>query len=583
MEKRVALLVVLCVVVFVGWNFVYQWMFPPPPRPPAAPERPAPAEPEPERAPKPQEDAPAEPAEEPAVQPEERERTSTVSNEHVVFVLTNRGAGIEEATVLLNGHQRVALLRPFDEDIPHLALQAEGSDDDLIRTPWTVAEESPQGVTYTFKMRNGLVIEKRFRLDPGVHSLRLLLGIRNVGGKDAPPVRVRFRWHVFTGLTHDGHYQYERFGAGCVGLKTGGAHSLKTISLDEPRKEGAPIKVSVPEDEADRSPDWFGLRNRYFAALFNPEDGPESFWFKVFEFRATSQIPAGGEPMKALAVDALSKELEIGASPFSGRFQVFLGPLREKELREVRGAERFLDAGCTGGLLKPIEALILWIVNAFHGLVGNYGFAIILTTLAVRLALFPLSKKSQVSMARMTELQPKLTALRERYGDNPQKMNQEQMKLFKEHGVNPLSGCLPILLQFPIWIALFTVFDTTFDFRQSPFIFWIRDLSQPDRLFTFDRPIPLVLFNLREVNLLPLIMTGTWFLQAYLAPRSQDPKVAAQQKMMMFMPVVFGMLCYSYASGVSLYFFVNSLLGIAEQKIIRKFFLPAKSKAPASV
>ena len=149
------------------------------------------------------------------------------------------------------------------------------------------------------------------------------------------------------------------------------------------------------------------------------------------------------------------------------------------------------------------------------------------------------------------------------------------MKLFKEHGVNPLSGCFPILLQLPIFIGLYSVLDISLEFRQAPFIGWITDLSQPDRLIAFKQPLNLFITSISDFNLLPIVMTITWFLQSYYAPRPQDPKMAAQQKMMMFMPVVFGLLCYSLASGLSLYLFINSLLAMIEQKIIKKYFLPA--------
>jgi len=138
-------------------------------------------------------------------------------------------------------------------------------------------------------------------------------------------------------------------------------------------------------------------------------------------------------------------------------------------------------------------------------------------------------------------------------------------------------------MQLPVFIGLYSVLDISLMFRHEPFISWIKDLSQPDRLVSFQHPINLWISTISDFNLVPIVMTITWFLQSYFAPKPQDPQLAAQQKMMMFMPVVFGLLCYSLASVLSLYLFVNSLLALIEQKLIKKYFLPAKAKPGEAV
>jgi YidC/Oxa1 family membrane protein insertase len=283
--------------------------------------------------------------------------------------------------------------------------------------------------------------------------------------------------------------------------------------------------------------------------------------------------------LKGLSVDALFRDIVVADAPHRADFALVLAPIRAEDLKAIPDGKSFLLSYGCWGLFNPIGEVILWFLGAVYSVFGNYGWAIILTTVVVRLALFPLTKKSQTSMARMAELQPKLNALREKYGDDPAKNQAETMKLFKEHGVNPLSGCLPIMAQLPVFIGLYSVLDISLEFRQSPFIGWILDLSQPDRLIPFKQPLNLWITSISDFNIVPIVMTVTWFLQAYYAPRPQDPKLVPQQRMMMFMPVVFGLLCYSLASGLSLYLFVNSLLAMIEQKIIKRYFLPAKAAA----
>ena len=172
-----------------------------------------------------------------------------------------------------------------------------------------------------------------------------------------------------------------------------------------------------------------------------------------------------------------------------------------------------------------------------------------------------------------------------------QKYGVEQMRLFKENKVNPVAGCLPLFIQMPIFIGMYSVFEMSIDLRHAGFIGWIRDLSQPDRLFgpwkPFEIPLLITSLSIEAFNVLPILMTVTWFLQAYYTPRSPDPQMAQQQKMMMWMPIIFGLTCYGLASGLSLYFLANSLLSMGEQKIIKKYILkidssgkPLESAAP---
>jgi len=588
LDKRVLLLVVLCVIVFMGWSLLMRAIYPPAPPVPSQP--PTVTAPSKESAPAPVDPGKIVPAPE-TRQADEPEKITTLVNDRIRAVLTNKGAGLREATVQVPGQSPMALLKPFDPAIPHLALIAD-SGDDTSRAGWTVKEEIPdRSVTYVFKLRNGVDIEKKLTLPPAGTEVEILLTLRNAS--PATPRVVRLKMVALTGLTHDSPYRYDYYGHGFVTTVSGGVHATQSVGYDAPtpRPRSADDKnppryftVEIPnEEKTTRQIEWIGLRNRYAAAvLLSKEDRT---WIKKVEFRATTQ-PEGrdGAPLKALAVEADLRESTVAEGAHIGRFSLVLTPLRHEDLVSIpAGTDHLLSYGCWGALFNPIGRFILWLIGVAHGITANYGWAIILTTLFIRVCMFPLTRKSQVSMARMAELQPKLALLREKYPDDKVKQQQETMKLFKENKVNPLSGCFPILMQLPVFIGLYSVLDISLMFRHEPFISWIKDLSQPDRLVSFQHPINLWISTISDFNLVPIVMTITWFLQSYFAPKPQDPQLAAQQKMMMFMPVVFGLLCYSLASGLSLYLFVNSLLALIEQKLIKKYFLPAKAKPGEAV
>ena len=583
MEKRVVLLVILCVVVFVGWSLLMRAIGPvaAPPAPPApAPTVPPPAPPAPK-------DTTISPAPVPA-QPTVAEERHELKNSRIRLVLTNLGAGILTATVPVPGHHQkdMDLLRPFDSKIPHLAVSLDGSTDDPARGSWTVDHaEAGKSVVYRYQLRSGVILVKTFTLvqdRPEVDVLLTMVKPKDRGG----PEPVRLRIHALTGLEHDSPYRYEYYGNGFATTVSSGSRATETVAYDTPQptsgEQGAIRlhRVQVPpEEKGTRQFEWIGLRNRYAAAILLAKE--DLGWIERVDFRATTQEHRRDEKhvdrLKALALDAGLREASVGDQQHRVRFTLSLVPIRSEDLEPIPGAESFLISYGCWGLFNVIGKIILALLGFAYAITRNYGWAIILTTLLIRLAVFPLTRKSQTSMAKMAELQPKLNILRERYADDKARQQQETMKLFKEQGVNPLSGCFPIMMQLPVFIGLYSVLDISLAFRQAPFIAWIRDLSQPDGLVHFQQPINLLVTSISEFNLLPIIMTVTWFLQAYWAPRPTDPQLAAQQRMMLFMPVVFGLLCYSLASGLSLYLFVNSLLAMIEQKLIKKYFLPVKA------
>ncbi len=224
-----------------------------------------------------------------------------------------------------------------------------------------------------------------------------------------------------------------------------------------------------------------------------------------------------------------------------------------------------------------IAPLILWILRMFQGLVGNWGVAIILMTLLVRSLLFPINRHSQVKMAtyqaKMAKMKPQLDAINAKFAKDPAKKQEATMKLYREHKMSPpLGGCLPILLQFPIFIGLFAALRCSILLRQQPFFGWMEDLSRPDALIDFGGPVLDVwlLSGVTSLNVLPIVMVFLWVVHQRSMPKPTDPQQAQMQKMMTFMPILFGVMLYNYPAGLSLYMITSSGLGIFEQKVIKK-------------
>lgn len=250
---------------------------------------------------------------------------------------------------------------------------------------------------------------------------------------------------------------------------------------------------------------------------------------------------------------------------------VYAGPKEYDDLEKLHvGLQHVIDFGFFSILARPL----FWILKFFHSFIGNYGWAIVLLTIIVRIPFIPLLAKSQKSMKKMQELQPKLTELREKYKKDPQKLQKETMEMYKKYKVNPVGGCLPMLLQIPVFFALYKVLMIAIELRGAPFVLWIRDLSEPDTLFGHI-PASFPLIGGFAIGPLPLLMGLTMILQQKMTPTSADPK---QNKMMMLMPVIFTFMFLNFASGLVLYWLVNNILSIAQQfHTNRRMALEAKN------
>jgi len=292
---------------------------------------------------------------------------------------------------------------------------------------------------------------------------------------------------------------------------------------------------------------WAGIIQHYFVSAWIPKQGNAR---EFFTRKVDTNLYSVG------MLEAL-KEIDPGTKQ-TVEASLFVGPQDQKLLATIApGLDLSVDYGIFAVFAKPL----FWLLQFLYGIVQNWGWAIVLLTLVVKLAFFPLQAASYRSMANMKRVTPKLTALRERHGNDRVKMNQAMMELYKTEKINPLGGCLPVVVQIPVFIALYWVLLASVEMRNAPWLGWIQDLSAPDTLFGtipwLDMPI----------GLLPLLMAASMIVQTRLNPTPPDP---LQAKMMMWMPIIFSVMFFFFPAGLVLYWLVNNLFSIAQQWVITR-------------
>jgi len=337
---------------------------------------------------------------------------------------------------------------------------------------------------------------------------------------------------------------------------------------------------------------WAAASNKYFTGILRPvpDEGKDycqwvsraTCWYRNPD--KDRQNYSGDESI-GIKLETMSEELTPGGTK-EYRFQLYLGPKDRglfhknamyKKLRFVETIS-FMGCCCPASIIKPLAFGILWIMTAMYGVIGNYGVVIIILVFCVRLIMHPITKKSQVSMSKMQKLGPMAEEIKKKYASNKAEMNKHMMALYKEHGASPIMGFLPMMIQMPIWISLWSAIYASIDLRGAAFLpFWITDLSLPDALWTFPKVlvVPLIGWKIVSLNLLPLMMGVAFYMQQKLMPKqaaaATNPQVAQQQKMMMIMmPLLFPLMLYNAPSGVNLYIMSSTFAGVIEQFVIRK-------------
>ncbi|MGI4814393.1 MAG: membrane protein insertase YidC [Janthinobacterium lividum] len=306
-------------------------------------------------------------------------------------------------------------------------------------------------------------------------------------------------------------------------------HHFQKISFSDLDKNKADYATSATSG-------WVAMVQHYFASAWIPQDGTAR---QIYASKLDSSLYRVG-------VKETLPQLAPGATE-STQARLFVGPEEERMLEGIApGLELVKDYGWVTIIAKPL----FWLLEKIHSVLGNWGWSIVVLTLLIKAVFFPLSAASYKSMARMKEITPRMQALRERLKGDPQKMNAALMELYKNEKVNPFGGCLPVVIQIPVFISLYWVLLSSVEMRGAPWILWIHDLSQQDPFF-----------------ILPVLMAGSMFLQTKLNPRPPDPM---QARMMLFMPLAFSVMFFFFPAGLVLYYVVNNGLSILQQYYISR-------------
>jgi YidC/Oxa1 family membrane protein insertase len=316
---------------------------------------------------------------------------------------------------------------------------------------------------------------------------------------------------------------------------------FKDIESDaEKRRVANKEPITIKADDG-----WIALIQHYFVSAFVP---PEKAPREDFTDKVSSNLYAVGTklPLGAIAPGA-SASMDV---------RLYAGPQESAILESITpGLELVKDYGWLTLIAKPI----FWLMTQIHKVLLNWGWTIIVLTIMIKLAFFPLTAASYRSMAKMKAVTPKMTEIRERHKGDPQKMNQAMMELYKTEKINPLGGCLPIVVQIPVFIALYWVLLASVEMRNAPWLGWIHDLASPDPFY-----------------ILPVIMAVSMFVQTKLNPVPPDP---IQAKVMLFMPIIFSVMFFFFPSGLVLYWVVNNVLSISQQWVINKKMGEGNSKS----
>jgi YidC/Oxa1 family membrane protein insertase len=429
-----------------------------------------------------------------------------------------------------------APFRLLNDSLPNLFVLQSG-----LRTP--DGEEPTHHAVFTTGQTS-------FRLGDGADVLEVPLVWRSPAGVEVTKTYTFRRGSYEVGLDHtvannsgaDWHARQYRQLQRTQVAETGQSTFIYTYMggvLYSPQEKYEKIGFDdMAEADLDRmvTDGWAAMIQHYFLGAVIPDAGEENRYY--------TKTLSGARYVMGLI--SPQRSIAAGASDtFSTR--LFLGPKLQDEMAQTAtGLQLTVDYGVLTVLARPLFIAMDWI----HGIVGNWGWAIIIITLLIKLAFYKLSETSYKSMANMRKLAPRLQSLKERYGDDRQKLNQAMMELYKKEKINPLGGCLPILVQIPVFIALYWVLLESVELRQASFMLWLNDLSSPDPYYV-----------------LPLLMGATMLIQQKLNPAPLDP---IQAKVMMVLPVVFTVFFAFFPSGLVLYWVVNNTLSIAQQWVITK-------------
>lgn len=503
---------------------------------------------------------------------EKKEQIIEVENNLVKAYITSKGARIrkyylkeyetwyynkiEDTSDFYNTH--VQLINPFDGgDLNLLFVSKEGK---LVNTSnldftlsneggkFKVAKEDSLYLTYTFDAGDGQLIKKSFLFYHDKYASKLDIELVNMN-EIISGQRYDIEWAHGINFVEENSVDEATY-ANASAFSGGEQVVIDATSSEEVEKKTINGQV-----------DWVGVRNKYFAVIIAPEN-PSAEGGARFEGRFTETKRLGQREYYNASLMVPYNQSNYQKD----RFELFIGPM-DYDLLKAYGNnyDEFYDFGSFFGLkfiTRPIsEYILLPLFQFLHLFIPNYGFVIIVFSIIIKIALYPLTKQSYKSMKRMQKLQPKISELKEKYQGDQQKIQKETMKLYQTYGINPAGGCLPMLLQMPILFALFTFFRVAIEIRHEPFIFWMTDLASPDYILTLPFSIPI--FGIDKITGLAPLLGITMFFQQKMTVK--DP---SQKALVYVMPVMFTLMFMGFSSGLNLYYFMFNLLSIMQQYYI---------------
>ena len=471
----------------------------------------------------------------------------------------------------------------------------------LDKVNWTAsnvvtADDGTQTVAFEILLQSDdsdiLDITKTYTIRPGSYDVDCDINIKNLSEND---ICAKVNLQGPAGINREGARSDMRSITSAYLTDADEIDSVKVMGdkLRSATKSRNIEKLKLGHKNATANLVWVATTNKYFAAIVRPVPEGDNTYVSNIGLGLGEYYDPDIEVKRANKNEDLSFKLQdsdVNIKPGESRdlkFQVYIGPKDNKIFKKNELYSKlayfhtiaFRGCCCPENVIRPLAFGIIGLMNIMFNLMGpfgNYGIVIILLVLMVRIVMHPVTKKSQVSMMGLQKLGPKMAEVKKKYANNPKEMQKQSAMLYREAGVNPVMGILPMFLQMPIWIALWTAVYTSIDIRGEAFLpFWITDLSSPDALIRFT-PIQLPIFGeINSFNLLPILMGFVMYLQQKLMPHSSaaqtNPQAAQQQKMMMIMmPLMFPLMLYKGPAGVNLYIMTSIGAGVIEQTIIRK-------------
>ena len=485
------------------------------------------------------------------------EQLVTLSNDFVEVEFTTLGGAIRTVEFLqTKTGQRDDYIFNADGRLPALSLSLAGRDGDMqeFALPYAIEQQSADSITFVFNSGDGLALRRTYSLaqDGSEQDPYIIRHSTTFNNQAATPQALST---IYLNLGTSRPVTEKQLPAFLnVGYFDGEDAEFIAINKLTGGKGFLGIGASAPVEQLEQSVrcEWASVKNQFFAAVLSSETmGRDLFIYPV-------ESPEAEDGTRGRPGISGSVGYEVGTVPAGSAktldFDFYVGP---KEFKRLQALGNQQDEVMQFGFLSFISKLLLSFMYAIHAVVPSWGWSIVIMTICIKTLFWPLSAKASRSQKRMAKIQGPMAELKEKYKDNPQKLQQETLKVFKEHQVNPVAGCLPMLVQMPIFLGLFYMLRSASELRHESFL-WVSDLSMPDTL-TYIAGFP--------VNILPLIMGLTMFFQMRMMPVSPtaDP---AQQKIFKFLPFIFLVFLYNFSSGLVLYWTVQNLLTILQQKII---------------